>query len=178
MRLTSVVLPAPFGPMSPKTCPGAIARSSSATAWTPPNRFEIRSHSSNIGRPDLLQSPGLSQLGERHQAARQIDDHEHQDEAGEDVAVFLQRAENFGKGGEERRAEDRAGDARRSADHREDQDLDRASETEVTRLDRKVQMRREPAGPRSEGRAGDERGELVAADGDALARGGDLVLAD
>src|SRR5207302_8940562 len=73
---------------------------------------------------------------------------------------------------------DRAGDARRSADHGEDQDLDRAGEPEVAGLDGKVEMRGEAAGPRRDRGAGDERGELVATDRDALARGRDLVLTD
>src|SRR6266568_3918509 len=153
-------------------------RSTSATACTPPNRFEMPSHSSNIGSPDLLEASGLPELGERHQPAGQIDDHAHQDEPGEDVTVFLQWSEYFGKCRQECRAEDRAGDAGRSADDGEDEDLDRAREAEVARLDRKVEVRGEAAGPRRECRAGDERGELVAADGNALARRRDLVLAD
>ena len=36
MRLNSVVLPAPFGPMIEKTWPGSIARLTSSTARTPP----------------------------------------------------------------------------------------------------------------------------------------------
>src|SRR5438132_3417220 len=178
MRFTSVVLPAPFGPISPNTCCGAIARSTSATACTPPKRLEMRSHSSNIGRPDLLQLSGLAQFGERHQPARQIDDHEHQDEAGEDVAVLLERPQDLGQRGEECRAHDRPRDAGRPADHGEHENLDRAGEAEVAGLYGKIEMRREAPGPRRDGRPGDECRKLVAADGDALARRGDLVLAD
>src|SRR5262245_13350007 len=39
MRWNSVVLPAPFGPMSPTISPGATSRLAPETAWSPPNRF-------------------------------------------------------------------------------------------------------------------------------------------
>src|SRR5262245_22156388 len=38
MTLNSVVLPAPFGPRIARRSPGAISRSTSRTAWRPPNR--------------------------------------------------------------------------------------------------------------------------------------------
>src|SRR5881227_618312 len=41
MRLTTlniVVLPAPFGPMSPQICPGSTAKESESSATIPPNR--------------------------------------------------------------------------------------------------------------------------------------------
>ena len=37
----NVVLPAPFGPIRPTSCPSPTSRSTSTTAWTPPNRTEI-----------------------------------------------------------------------------------------------------------------------------------------
>src|SRR4029077_10754178 len=36
-----VVLPAPFGPIRPTSCPSTTSRSTSTTACTPPNRTEI-----------------------------------------------------------------------------------------------------------------------------------------
>src|SRR5947209_8009600 len=39
MALKTVVLPAPFGPMTEKICPGWTARSTPLTAVTPPNRI-------------------------------------------------------------------------------------------------------------------------------------------
>ena len=41
---SSVVLPAPFGPMSPTTSPGVTVNETSSTATTPPNRTVIRLH--------------------------------------------------------------------------------------------------------------------------------------
>src|SRR3981081_2535164 len=103
MRFTSVVLPAPFGPMRPNASPGGITRSTAFTATTPPKRLVRPAASSNIGRPDLLQPARAPKLREGHEAARQVDDHEQQDQALEDVAVVLERAQQLWKGGEERR---------------------------------------------------------------------------
>jgi len=47
MTLNSVVLPAPFGPMSPTDSPRSIEKVTSSTATTPPNRFVRPSPSSN-----------------------------------------------------------------------------------------------------------------------------------
>src|SRR5438093_3065459 len=41
MTLKSVVLPAPFGPRMARRSPGATSRSTSRTAWRPPNRRPI-----------------------------------------------------------------------------------------------------------------------------------------
>src|SRR5438067_12745593 len=136
------------------------------------------SHSSNIRRSDLLQAAGLAKLGKCHEAARHIDDHSHQDQSGEDVAVLPERSQDLGERGEERRTEDRPRDAGRAADHCVDEDLNGAREAEVAGLDGKVEMRGEATGPRRECRARDERGKLVPADRDPLACRRDLILAD
>src|SRR5207247_10297433 len=57
-------------------------------------------------------------------------------------------------------------------------DLTGGRDAEVAGFDGKVEMRGEATGPRRDGRAGDERGKLVPADRDPLARRRDLVLAD
>src|SRR3954452_14376072 len=41
MTLNSVVFPAPFGPRMARRSPGAMSRSTSRTAWSPPNRRPI-----------------------------------------------------------------------------------------------------------------------------------------
>src|SRR2546428_5619338 len=114
MRLISVVFPARFGPISPKAWPCEIARSTVFTATTPPKRLVRPAASSNIGRPDLLQPARAPKLRDGHETARQIDDHEQQDQSLKDVAVILQRAQQLRKRGEERRTGDwpeRIGDA-------------------------------------------------------------------
>src|SRR6266550_4781382 len=103
MRFTSVVLPAPFGPMRPNAWPGGIPRSTAFTATTPPKRFVRPAASSNIGRPDLLQPARAPKLRDGQEAARQINDHEQQDQTLQDVAVILERAQQLRQRGEERR---------------------------------------------------------------------------
>src|SRR2546425_13023913 len=49
-RFTSVVLPAPLGPISEWTVPAATVRSTSATAWMPPKATQ-RSSTTSSGRP-------------------------------------------------------------------------------------------------------------------------------
>jgi hypothetical protein len=39
MQLKQVVLPAPFGPISPVTCPSATSKDTSLSAVIPPNRI-------------------------------------------------------------------------------------------------------------------------------------------
>src|SRR5579859_3864066 len=104
----SVVFPAPFGPMSPNTVPGGTARSTAFTAVTPPKRFVSPAISSDIFGSDRSQPRGATQLEERREAPRQVDDDEHEDRALEDVAVRLQRREGRRKRGEQYRAEARA----------------------------------------------------------------------
>src|SRR5205814_8281223 len=128
-RLMSVVFPAPFGPMSPNTCPSGIARSTAFTATTPPKRFVSAVTSSNIFDSDGPKARGAPQIEERRETARQIDDDEHEDRALEDVAVFLQRLEDRGQRREQDRTEDRPDDVRDAADDREHEELDCARET-------------------------------------------------
>src|SRR5207245_2290710 len=156
MRLMSVVLPAPFGPMSPKACPAATARSTRSTAWTPPKVLLSCRVSSNIRGSD---------------PAREIDDDREQDGSLEDVAVVLERAQQLGQRGEDRRAEDGAEDVRDTTDDGEHEDLHGLRERKVVGVDRERDVRGEAAGPRGEQRAEDERRELVPAHRAPLARG-------
>src|ERR671922_900149 len=48
-RLNSVVLPAPFGPMSARRSPGRTASSTPSTARSPPNAFDTRARRSASG---------------------------------------------------------------------------------------------------------------------------------
>src|SRR6058998_4315119 len=67
IRLKSVVLPDPLGPMTPISSPSATAKLTSLTARTPPNAFETRSTSRRVSaRPR-----GPSPLAERR---RRIDE--------------------------------------------------------------------------------------------------------
>src|SRR4029453_10462249 len=48
MRWKRVVLPAPLGPMSATSSPGATWRLTPATAWSPPNDFRTSTTSSSV----------------------------------------------------------------------------------------------------------------------------------
>src|SRR5206468_3077995 len=178
MRLTSVVFPAPFGPMRPSARPWTMPRSTRSTAVTPPNRFVRPTVSSNIERSDARKAPRSANVDERHQAARQIDDDEQEDRALEDIAVILQRAQELGQRGEQTGAEDRPQDVRGAANHGEDQHLHGLGEAKVRRIDGERLVRRESSGPAGDERADHERRELVTTDRDPLARGRDLVFPD
>src|SRR2546423_3581131 len=103
----SVVLPAPFGPMSPTMAPSGRSKETPSTARTPPKwRWTLRSVSRGAGTP--ADQPFGTEDGD--------DD---QDDAIEDLAVIACGAEHFGKCGEEHRAGEGSGDSRRSADDRE-----------------------------------------------------------
>src|SRR2546428_798634 len=176
-RWVGVVGPARWGPRGPRAPPAATARSTRSTAWTPPKVLLSCRVSSNIRGSDLGEAARLAKLGERHDPAREIDDDREQDGSLEDVAVVLERAQQLGQRGKDRRPEDRADDVRDAADDREDEDLYRLRERKVVGVDRERDVRGEAAGPRGEQRAEDERRELVPAHRDSLARRSDLVLA-
>src|SRR5260221_11982775 len=129
------------------------------TATTPPKRFVSAETSSNIFGSDRPKTRGASQVEQRRESAREIDDDEHKDRALEDVAVLLQRLEDRGQRRQQDRAEDRPDDIRDAAGDGEDEDLHRAREAELIRLDREVEVCRETAGPAGDERAKDERGE-------------------
>src|SRR5712691_10290750 len=57
IRLNSVVLPEPFGPMTPSSSPSSSVKLTSFTDRTPPKPFDSRSTSSR-GMPRLTKPPG------------------------------------------------------------------------------------------------------------------------
>src|SRR5271156_168299 len=78
IRLSSVVLPEPFGPISPKTSPGETARDMSLTATNPPNAFVKPSTSSNAAMISALpgrarQDPGPAVFDRAGDPAREHD---------------------------------------------------------------------------------------------------------
>src|SRR5260221_8647063 len=108
----SVVLPAPFGPMIPKTSPGATSNSIDESASNPPKRLEIprteSSASAGIGSPaswpdgaekevhDALLDPQNTFGLEEHQENQQptIDEKKRVAQCGYREKVYLQRADD------------------------------------------------------------------------------------
>src|SRR5579864_6876794 len=78
-RLNSVVLPAPFGPISPTISPSRTANETPSTARSPPKVRERPATSSTA-------EPAQQRIED---AVREIRRHEHQDGAVEQQPVFL-----------------------------------------------------------------------------------------
>src|SRR5215831_9898190 len=128
MMAKSVVLPAPFGPISAVMRPAGASNEAWSTAKSPPKRFEMRStrrSGSGMGRLRCRAGaarppPQAPQVGQdAGDAARREGHHEHQHatvdneiEAGRIAGDELRRlAERFDHQGAEQRAEHRAGAA-------------------------------------------------------------------
>src|SRR6516225_2292100 len=84
MRLSSVVLPAPFGPMTPRISPGATARSTPSTAASPPKRLR-RCLASSSAMASGLPHPLAEQAGRTQQ--------QHQNDQQKAVDVLIRRRE-------------------------------------------------------------------------------------
>ncbi len=86
IRLNTVLLPAPFGPIRPWIVPALTVIENAATACRPPNRLPTsRSSRSNAGpqggRPVLRPPPAEAAghpPGQRHQPVREAQHHNHQ----------------------------------------------------------------------------------------------------
>src|SRR5438132_2254590 len=180
-RLTSVVLPAPLGPIKPKMVPCSISRDTSSTAWTPPNdRLTLVSCSSALtGSP--ARPPARRDDGEAAPADDALwpeDDDQDQDDPVDDVAIGGKLAHNLRQRGEEDGSHDGADHVRRPANHGEGEDLDGAGHAVLGGVDEEVDMRLERPGVAGHDGADDEGDHLVDGDVDPVAGGGALVFAD
>src|SRR5438876_4057640 len=180
-RFTSVVLPAPLGPIKPKMVPSSISRDTSSTACTPPNdRLTLVSCSNALTRPPA-RPPARRDDGEAtpaDDALRPEDDDEDQNDAVDDVAIGGKLAHDLRQRGEEDRADDRADHVCRPADHGEGQDLDGARDAVLGRVDEEVDMGLECPRIAGDEGADDEGDHLVGGHVDTVAGSGQLVLAD
>src|ERR1700682_1921902 len=126
MTLTSVVLPAPLGPISPWIEPCSTSSDTSSTAWTPPKcRWTLsrrRSTDSSSTRPPRGLDDGQPTAADN--ALRSEDDHRDQEDAADDVDVWAGGVEDVGKQRDDQRAQHRAEDESAAAEHRKSQDLD------------------------------------------------------
>src|SRR5262245_46020679 len=123
MRLKSVVLPAPFGPMIPTISPAPTANDTSVSARKPPNRLltERTSRSGGIG-PSRLPVAG----SQADQAARKIDHDDHQQDRVEHLAggghlpgvLERQVAEHLADAAEEHRSQHGPEGGAGATDHR------------------------------------------------------------
>src|SRR6266446_9061967 len=93
ITFTSVVFPAPFGPIRPTISPRPRVNDTLSTARTPPNAF-VNPRTSRIAFPVIAELAGsrpTETCGETKQPARQQEHEQHDDEA-EHTAVDLEEA--------------------------------------------------------------------------------------
>src|SRR2546426_5699966 len=90
IRLNSVVLPAPFGPITEWIVPSLIVKETSCTALTPPKVLDKRLTSSISGVP-LAQAQPQS----RHQSLGQEDHRQHQDGTEHDCLPAFERRQEL-----------------------------------------------------------------------------------
>src|ERR1700674_681877 len=182
MTLTSVVLPAPLGPMRPWIAPFSTSSDTPSTARTPPKwRWTLSSRSST----DLRSGPPAGSDNGKAAAAddslRPEDDDRDQNHTAHDVAVVeTLEPKDLRERGQEHGPDHRSEDVAASAQDRKREDLHGARHAvlRVAWVDEEVEMGFETTGDRCEGRAEDEGKQLVAGYVDPLAQRCQLVLAD
>src|SRR5580692_8836358 len=97
MQLSSVVLPAPFGPMRPCTAPSATAKLTPDNACTPPKRTP-RSSMLRIGGMSTCRIGNLRQASRKNEpsaaprnASGKQDDHRAEEQRINDLSEILDR---------------------------------------------------------------------------------------
>src|SRR2546423_10296189 len=181
MTLTSVVLPAPFGPIKPWIVPCSTSSDTSSTACTTPKwrRTSTRRSSTDSGsRPPRW--PHERKAAAADDALRSENDDEDQKRAREDVDVVAGVREDVRQQSDDQRADHGSQHEPAPTEDGEGQNLHCARDPvlRIARVDEEVEVRLERARIAGDHRAQHERDQLVARNVDALAQGRELVLAD
>src|SRR6266581_2406257 len=176
--LKMVVLPAPFGPIRALMPPSGTSKDASETALRP--RKDLERFRTSSMQLQLFRNEGPNPIGQEHDHRQQHDAVEHLLDAGDFPA---ERGESFGDAvGKEREhggAEDRAEEGADAADHRPEDQLDRAVDAEDLLGEKIVVVEGEKhAGKGGHRRADGDREHLPAEAVDAERLRGFLVLAD
>src|SRR6202011_1433292 len=140
-RLTSVVLPAPLGPIKPKIVPSSISSDTSSTACTPPNERLTSVSCSRTLTSSPARPPARRDDGEAAPADDSLgpeDDDEDQDDPVDDVPIGGKLPHDLWQRGEAHRSHDRADHVGRPADHGEGEDLDRAGHAVLEGVDEEI----------------------------------------
>src|SRR5690348_698727 len=141
IRLNSVVLPAPFGPITAKIAPSGTAKLTSATARRPWKFFETSVTSRSPAISLLRRFAALQAQHPRDRRPDAVRQHHHDEQKADAVEhplgarrveaeirqQFLQR---FGHPGEQERADHRPEQRADAPDDRAQDDLDRAQDEE------------------------------------------------
>src|SRR5947209_17021552 len=127
ITLRSVVFPEPFGPMMPRTSPGATTNDTFETAMRPLKRLVTARTSSSTPRPPRHERS--------HDAAGHDEDREDQDGAVEHRAQLTAQVDDVRQPGEDERANYRSGQRALAAEQDHGQDLHRLVDAEVAGID-------------------------------------------
>src|SRR5579872_1191955 len=124
MTLTSVVLPAPFGPIRPWIDPCSTSSDTPSTAWTPPKwRWTLSRRSSTGARSRPPGRPHDRQAAAPDDSLRTENDDHDQEQAAEDVDVVLRALKDPGKQRDDHRAHHRSEDEAGAPEDGKGQDL-------------------------------------------------------
>src|SRR5208283_3657030 len=118
-KLTSVVLPAPLGPMTAWNSPGGMSSVMASAATTPPKRLVRRS----ICRSGLVMAPPLQQPFD---AAMQIDRDQQQDRAEDQVGILGDARQRLFQQQKSRCSDQRPEQRAQAAEHNHDDEVARA----------------------------------------------------
>ncbi len=182
IRLNIVLLPAPFGPMSPRISPEAIENERSLTATSPPNSLRAARTSSSgpaggdrsrAGSAPASGTGGGVDFGSSSRdpwpdaLARTLQQHDHQHAEDDDLEVAAlaeQRRQDvlqhLLRERDQRRADHRAPHAAGAADDRHEQVLDALVDVERRRVHEALQVRVQPPRNAREQRRVDEHDDL------------------
>src|SRR6267142_1458082 len=176
IRLKTVLLPAPLGPMRPWIEPGATVMERSATACRPPKRRETpRSSRSKAGSCGCRHPRAHSaeqatgRAGKRHEPLRR-EEHRQDEDGAEDEELRGDRHED--------RADHRSPYAAGAADHREDDQQHHGLQAEIARVQDLAVVGEEDACEPGHEAAEYEGGQLVTEDVHAQGLGHEVRLAD
>src|SRR5262249_27856712 len=184
MRWNSVVLPAPFGPMSPTISPGATSKLTPETACSPPKRLRTPTTSRSAmsggratARPRAPESR-VDALGQEQDDADEEQAVDHEVEARPSGTGEV-NPRDLGQRREDERAQEQPEERPRTSHHGADDDVHRKGDPEHRiRLEREQVIRVEGAAEPRHERGQDDGVELVPHGVDAQRLGGVLVLAD
>src|SRR2546422_645355 len=185
MRLKTVLLPAPLGPIRPWIAPRVTVMEKSATASKPPNRRETprssrsKAGSRSCGRPSAQspeKAPGRAWKG--HQSLGREEHGEDEDGAEDEDLVVVELAQELGRDGHQNGPDHRPPDAPRAADDGEDDQQHHRFQAEVAGVKDLAEMGEEDAGEPGNEAPEHEGGQLVAKDVHAQRLGQEVGLAD
>src|SRR6266508_6243008 len=130
IRLNTVVLPAPLGPMSPRISPASTVKEKRSTARSPP-KSRVRSLTVRSAMAPRSPAPRPGSARAAPYPLGQVADDQHHEETIEDQVADLEAlAEELPDGGEKDGADDGADHGGEAADHRDEHHLHRDGDRE------------------------------------------------